>query len=103
MYKISFYVPEDYIEQVKTALFDAGAGRIGDYSHCAWQTKGMGQFMPLQGSDAFIGEINSLEKVAEYKVEMICSEAHIHAAIAALKNSHPYETPAYQVIRCEIF
>ena len=73
MYNISFYVPEDYTEQVKTALFDAGAGRIGDYLHCAWQTKGTGQFMPLQGSNAFIGEINCLEKVVEYKVEMMCS------------------------------
>ena len=60
MYKISFYVPENYIEQVKNALFDAGAGRIGDYSHCAWETKGIGQFMPLPGSDAFIGETNRL-------------------------------------------
>lgn len=103
MYKISFYVPEDYIEQVKTALFDAGAGRVGDYSHCAWQVKGEGQFMPLEGSNAFIGAIQCLEKVVEYKVEMVCSEAHIHAAIAALKSAHPYETPAYQVTRFEIF
>lgn len=103
MYRISFYVPEDYVEQVKIALFDAGAGRIGDYSHCAWQAEGMGQFMPLQGSNAFIGEINCLEKIIEYKVEMICSENQIHAAITALKKSHPYETPAYQVTRCEDF
>lgn len=103
MYKISFYVPENNLEQVKSALFDAGAGRIGYYSSCAWQVKGEGQFMPLNGSNAFIGEINRLEKVIEYKVEMVCSAEHIHAAIAALKASHPYETPAYHVIRCEDF
>lgn len=103
MYIISFYVPENNLEQVKSALFDAGAGRIGQYSSCAWQVKGEGQFMPLNGSNAFIGEINRLEKIMEYKVEMVCSEEHIHAAIAALKTSHPYETPAYHVIRCEDF
>lgn len=103
VYKICFYVPEEYVEQVKNALFDAGAGRIGDYSHCAWQTKGFGQFMPLQGNNAFIGSTNRLETVAEYKVELICGKADIHAAISALKRSHPYETPAYQVIRCEDF
>ena len=103
MYKTSFYVPEDNIEQVKSALFDAGAGRVGQYSSCAWQVKGEGQFMPLNGSNAFIGEMNRLEKVIEYKVEMVCSEEHIHAAIVALKKSHPYETPAYHVIRCEDF
>src|SRR3990167_2831179 len=101
MYKISFYVPENNVEQVKEALFDAGAGRIGQYASCAWQVKGEGQFMPLNGSNACIGEMNRLEKVTEYKVEMVCSEEFIHAAIAALKTTHPYETPAYHVILCE--
>src|SRR5687768_16814137 len=99
MYKISFYVPENEIEQVKSALFEAGAGKIGQYSNCAWQVKGEGQFMPLIGSDAFVGEVDRLEKVVEYKVEMVCNEDLIHTVIAALKKSHPYETPAYDVIR----
>src|SRR3990167_6213977 len=99
MYQISFYVPENDVEQVKTALFEAGAGKIGQYSHCAWQVKGEGQFMPLNGSNAFIGEVDCLEKVIEYKVEMVCSKHCIHAVINALKKSHPYETPAYHVIR----
>lgn len=103
MYKISFYVPENYVEQVKTALFEAGAGKIGQYSHCAWQVKGEGQFMPLNGSNAFVGEINQVEKVIEYKVEMVCHEDCIHMVITALKKSHPYETPAYQVMRVEDF
>ena len=103
MYKISFYVPENDLEKVKTALFEAGAGKIGKYSSCAWQVKGEGQFMPLNGSDAFIGEIDRLEKVIEYKVEMVCGKDCIHAVIKALKESHPYETPAYHVIGIEDF
>ena len=103
MYKISFYVPENDVEHVKKALFEAGAGKVGQYSSCAWQVKGEGQFMPLDGSDAFVGEIDRLERVIEYKVEMVCNDEYIHAAIKALNKSHPYETPAYHVMRIEDF
>ncbi len=103
MYKISFYVPAEALDDVKAALFAAGAGRIGNYSDCAWQTLGQGQFMPQEGSQPTIGEKLQLETVAEYKVELVCEDAIIHAAIAALKHAHPYETPAYQVSRCEDF
>lgn len=103
MYQISFYVPVTHVEQVKTAMFETGAGKIGEYRCCAWQILGEGQFMPLENSQAFIGEKNKLEKVSEYKVEMICAEEYIHQVIAALKKSHPYEVPAYQVFRIEKF
>ena len=59
--------------------------------------------MPLDGSDAFVGEIDRLERVIEYKVEMVCNDEYIHAAIKALNKSHPYETPAYHVMRIEDF
>ena len=58
-------------------------------------------FMPLSGGHAFIGEIDKLEKIPEYKVEIVCTEEQIHAAVAALKLAHPYETPSYQVLRME--
>lgn len=57
--------------------------------------------MPLTGSHAFIGEEGKLEKISEYKIEMVCDEKYIHDVVAALKNSHPYEEPAYQVLRLE--
>lgn len=101
MYMLSFLVPEQSLEAVKNAIFLTGAGTIDAYTHCAWQTLGEGQFMPLVGSNAFIGEINKLEKVAEYKVEIICTEEQIRNAVTALKQAHPYETPAYQVIKIE--
>jgi len=103
MYKIYFYAPAEHVDQIKNAMFAAGAGKIGHYACCAWQVLGKGQFMPLAGSDAFIGEKNRLEKVAEYRVEMVCEEDCIHAVISALKKSHPYEEPAYQVMRVENF
>lgn len=103
MYKICFYVPTNHTDSVKNALFKAGAGKIGNYSCCAWQTLGEGQFMPLSGSNAFIGSVDEIEKVAECKVELVCDDKHIKAAITALKNAHPYEEPAYQVWKLEEF
>lgn len=97
MYKLCFNVPETHVESVKHAIFEAGAGKVGEYSHCSWQILGEGQFMPLAGSHAFIGEINQLERLPEYKVETICTHECIHDVIAALKKAHPYETPAYEV------
>ncbi|MCH9756931.1 MAG: NGG1p interacting factor NIF3 [Gammaproteobacteria bacterium] len=101
MYMLFCLVPETHLEIVKNAIFETGAGQIGDYKYCAWQTLGQGQFMPLTGSNAFIGEINQLEKVAEYKIEIACTKAQLKPAVHALKQAHPYETPAYHIIQCE--
>lgn len=101
MYILYFLAPETHLDVIKNAIFAVGAGSIGHYSHCAWQTLGEGQFMPLSGSHAFIGEIDKLEKIPEYKVEIVCTEEQIHAAVAALKLAHPYETPSYHVLRME--
>lgn len=99
MLYIAFYVPETHCEKVKNAMFAAGAGRIGNYQKCSFEYKGTGQFEPLEGSDPFVGKKGSLERVAELKVEMVCSEECLGAAVHALKSSHPYETPAYHVIK----
>src|SRR5579862_5316127 len=103
MYKVCFYVPTEHAEIVKNAMFAAGAGKIGEYSCCAWQVLGEGQFMPLDNSHAFIGEKNQIEKISEYKIEMVCAPETIKNAIAALKTAHPYEEPAYQVFKLEDF
>lgn len=99
MLQITFYVPETHLEAVKHSLFVAGAGKIGNYSCCAWQTKGEGQFCPQAGSQPFLGEIDKIGRVVEYKVELVCSEKHLKKVINALKSSHPYEEPAYGVIQ----
>lgn len=103
MYKICFYAPATHVDAVKNAMFKAGAGKIGDYSCCSWQTPGEGQFMPLEGSHPTIGEIYHIERVQEYKVEMVCAEECIQDVIAAMRSVHPYEEPAYQVIVVENF
>ncbi len=103
MYKLCFYVPPANLESVKQALFDAGAGRIGDYDSCCWQTRGTGQFRPLAGSDPHIGACDQLEQLEEWKVEMVCADALIGTAVATLKRAHPYEEVAYDVWRLEAF
>lgn len=99
MHKICFYVPETHLEPVKAALFAAGAGRIGLYDSCAWQVKGEGQFRPQAGANPFLGQVGEVEVVAEYKVELVCADDCIGAAIAALRTAHPYEEPAYDVVK----
>lgn len=101
MYKICFYAPASHVESVKQALFRSGAGKIGHYACCCWQTLGEGQFMPLAESHAFVGEVEKIERIPEYKVEMVCADELIQSAVAALKQSHPYEEPAYQVWKVE--
>jgi hypothetical protein len=97
-YLICFYVPETHLEIVKEALFQQGAGDFGSYDKACWQTKGQGQFRALEGANPHIGQINQLESLTEYKVEIICAMQNLKACIAALKLSHPYEVPAYQII-----
>ena len=94
---IGFYVPASHAEKVKEAMFDAGAGKLGNYEHCSFESKGTGQFRPLAGSNPYLGEVSVLEKVEELKIEMICSKEHVKDAIKALRDHHPYETPAYYV------
>ncbi|WHS59294.1 YqfO family protein [Pseudomonas sp. G2-4] len=103
MYKLCFFVPASHVDVVKSAVFAAGGGRIGDYEHCAWQVLGLGQFRPLDGSQPFIGEAGQVEQVEEWKVELVVADELIRGVVEALKQSHPYETPAYEVWRLEDF
>lgn len=99
MYKLSFYVPPSHLEAVKAAVFAAGAGRIGHYDHCCWQVLGEGQFRPLAGSQPHLGTLDQIERVAEYRVEMVCADALVAAVVSALKAAHPYEAPAFDLYR----
>jgi len=101
MYKICVYVPENSVEKVKQALFNAGAGQIGNYDSCCWQTDGIGQFRPLDGSSPVVGSVGQLEHVYEIKIELVCADDLVHAAVEALRNAHPYEEPAFDVWRLE--
>ena len=98
MFKLIFYVPESAVEKVKSAVFATGAGTLGNYSNCSWQTMGVGQFKPLEGANPAIGSKNIVERVEEFRVEILCSESQIKPAIMALKAAHPYEEVAFEVI-----
>ena len=73
MYKLNYYVPKEAKEKTKQALFDLGVGRYDNYEHCAWETLGHGQFKPVKSANPHLGKLDRLEKVDEYKVELICS------------------------------
>jgi len=103
VYKLAFFVPGSHAEVVKAAVFAAGGGRIGDYDHCAWQTLGQGQFRPLDGSQPFLGQTGQVEVVEEWKVELVVADELVAQVVTALKQSHPYETPAYEVWRLAEF
>jgi len=96
-----FYVPDDHLEAVKSAVFDAGAGRIGHYRDCCWQTMGTGQFKPMAGSAPHMGELGERTRVAEVKVEMVCARDVQDQVRAALLDAHPYEEVAYGFINIE--
>ncbi|MGO4999756.1 NGG1p interacting factor NIF3 [Oceanisphaera sp. W20_SRM_FM3] len=97
MYKFVFFVPESHLESVKAAVFATGAGKIGDYEQCCFETRGTGQFKPLNAANPFIGEVGQLEQVAEVRVELVCDDTLIRSAITALRAAHPYEEPAFDV------
>lgn len=91
------YVPVESAESVSAALFDAGAGHMGDYSNCCWSVEGTGQFLPHQGAAPAVGTVGELERVAEQRVEMIAPVRLRAALSAALRAAHPYEEPAFDV------
>jgi len=101
MYKLNFFVPSKDKERVKEALFAVGVGRYENYECCAFETLGMGQFKPIKKANPHIGELNKVELVEEYKVEMICEETLIKKAISVLKEVHPYEEVAYEIFKIE--
>ena len=99
MFKLIYYVPESHLELTKLAIFEAGAGGIGNYEHCAWQVLGTGQFKPVKGANPFIGELDILEQIPEWRVEIIVPEDKAKQVGKALKASHPYEEPAFEFIQ----
>jgi dinuclear metal center YbgI/SA1388 family protein len=92
------YVPADNADTVREAMFAAGAGHIGDYSHCSWGVTGTGQFLPHHGASPTIGSVGAVERVAEDRVEMIAPARLRGHVLAALRGAHPYEEPAFDIL-----
>ncbi|MBE1548880.1 dinuclear metal center YbgI/SA1388 family protein [Mycobacterium sp. OAS707] len=91
------FVPADAADAVREAMFAAGAGHIGDYSHCSWSTPGTGQFLPTEGASPTIGTVGSVERVPEDRVEMVAPARLRAHVLAALRTAHPYEEPAFDI------
>lgn len=97
LFKIVVFVPDTHVEEVRDALSEGGAGHIGNYSHSMFQTKGVGSFKPLEGTNPFIGTKNKLELVNEVKIETIVNEKKLSTVITKMIKAHPYEEVAYDV------
>ena len=95
--KLVVFVPPEALEEVRDALFAAGAGRIGDYERCSWYTEGVGTFRPLEGADPAVGAVGKEERVSELRLETVFPEDVQAEVIAALRGAHPYEEPAFDV------
>ena len=99
--KLVVYVPKTHEEQVREALGNAGAGHIGNYSHCTFTSEGLGTFMPMSGTNPFIGETGKLEKVEEVKIETVIVKSKLKQAVNAMKKAHPYEEVAYDTFELD--
>ncbi|WP_078379673.1 Nif3-like dinuclear metal center hexameric protein [Sutcliffiella halmapala] len=99
--KLTVFVPITHAEELLSALGNAGAGHIGNYSHCSFSVGGEGRFMPLEGTTPFIGEKDMLEKVEEYRVETVFPASLEKKVISAMIKSHPYEEVAYDIYALE--
>src|SRR4051794_24180473 len=95
--KLVVFVPREALDAVREAVFEAGAGRIGDYERCSWYTAGTGTFRGGAGTDPSVGEAGREERVAELRLETVFPADRHDEVIAALRRAHPYEEPAFDI------
>ena len=95
--KLVVFVPEENADEISSALTEAGAGVIGDYTHCTFRTPGTGTFFGGEGTDPYAGEKGRLERVPELRLETVVPAHAAARAAAAIRAAHPYEEPAFDV------
>ena len=96
-HKLVWFVPREALEATRDAVFDAGAGRIGDYERCSWYTAGTGTFLAGEGADPSIGRVGTEERVSELRVETVLPAELAKDVVAALREAHPYEEVAFEL------
>ncbi len=96
--KIVVTIPVDNVDEVRNAICNEGAGVIGNYTHCSMSTKCVGTFKPNDSANPYIGEKNKLEFVEEEKLEVVCDIDKVKNVISKLREVHPYEEPAIDII-----
>ncbi len=90
-------MPREALDRVRSALFDAGAGRIGKYEHCSWYAAGTGTFLPGEDTSPAVGERGREQRVSELRLETVFPEERQEDVVAALREAHPYEEPAFDI------
>ena len=95
--KLVVFVPREALDIVREALFEAGAGRIGDYERCSFYTEGTGTFFGGEGTDPDVGQAGREQRVAELRLETVFPEERQAEIVEALRRAHPYEEPAFDV------
>ncbi|MGE4286129.1 MAG: Nif3-like dinuclear metal center hexameric protein [Phycisphaerae bacterium] len=98
---LTVQVPVNQANELSEAIFNAGAGAIGNYSDCSFSHEGTGRFKPLPGSNPVIGDVWALELVREIQIETVVRADKAEAVLDALLHVHPYETPAYSFVNME--
>ncbi len=96
--KIITTVPLENVEELRKAICEAGAGVIGNYNYCSMSTKCIGTFEPNENANPYIGKKNKLEYVEEEKLEVVCNVENVKKVIRRLRDAHPYEEPAIDII-----
>lgn len=96
--KIIVTIPVENVEEVRNAICEAGAGVIGNYTNCSMSTKCIGTFKPNDDANPYIGKNNNLEFVEEEKLEVVCNISLVKKVITKLREVHPYEEPAIDII-----
>jgi hypothetical protein len=96
-HKLVWFVPEEALDTTRAAVFDAGAGVIGNYTRCSWYTQGVGTFKGEEGSDPAIGEPGDEERVPELRVETVVPADRAADVVRALVAAHPYEEVAFEL------
>jgi dinuclear metal center YbgI/SA1388 family protein len=97
LFKVVIFVPESHLEPVRSAMAEAGAGWIGNYSDCSFFVRGTGAFKATPGCSPFTGEVGTLEQTPEVRLETIVTEKQINKVVKAAIAAHPYEEAAYDV------
>jgi len=98
-YKLVVFVPVESLAKVTNAVFAAGAGAIGNYRDCGFHTDGTGTFLPMDGAKPAIGKRGRTESVREMRFETIVPAEKLEAVVAAMKDAHPYEMPAFDILK----
>ncbi len=101
LYKLVVFAPKDYTDKVSKALFEAGAGRLGNYDSCSYKLQGEGSFRALEGANPWVGDLGEVHHEKETRIEVLLNNGIKSQVVKKMIAAHPYEEPAYDLIALE--